>query len=157
MQLGFLPACIQVIHFKSPTIYSSHYLYASVVTFSTSFENIFCCSATMKRQMQKDDTICLGECKCFSQLLIPAGSGCSPGAWRKVRQMTPSLHFLSTARDKCFKTRIMNFQKDLLRSRNKITIPVKFASVAMDAFSSSCPDLLCSRAQTPRPSPAESQ
>lgn len=154
-----VPACsglpgssTQVIHLKSPISCSQCYpCYESVVIFATYLEHFFCCRTTRNRQMQTDDTICLGECSSSTQLLIPAGSNTAWESTREVRGTTSSHHFCSRAREKCFKLR---FPKEWLGSRNKIRFPIKFANVAMNVSSSVCPELLRSHEQKSHSSPA---
>lgn len=120
-----LPGIItQVIHLKSPISWSQCYPYYNyVVIFTTYLEGFFCCRTTRNREMQTDDTICLGECSSSTELLIPAGSNTAWESTREVRGTTSSHHSFSEKRLK------LRIPKEWLGSRNKIRFPVKFANV----------------------------
>lgn len=103
----------QVIHFKSPIGCSQCYPYY-VVIFATYLEPFFCCRTTRNRQMQTDNTICLGECNSPTELLIPARSNTARESMREVRGTTSSHHLFSEKRLK------LRIPKEWLGSRNKI-------------------------------------
>lgn len=109
-------------------------MYLSVIIFTTYFEHIFCWSTTTKRQMQKDDTICLGECNSYQQLLIPAGSECSTGVPNKGQTNDLEPSFLLKSQRQMLKTENREFPKELLGSRNKIKFPIRFANTAMNVL-----------------------